>query len=59
VAKYFPRVGDLTSSAVQQHGDGWLYGVVTAGVGAMPAYGHELGWRERWQVVQFVRTMSR
>jgi S-disulfanyl-L-cysteine oxidoreductase SoxD len=59
VAKYFPRVGDLTSSELQQHGDGWLYATITTGTDLMPAYGHELDPQERWSVVEFVRTLAR
>jgi mono/diheme cytochrome c family protein len=59
VARYFPRVGDLGSGDVQQHGDGWLYAIITTGTSTMPAYGHELDSRERWQVVRFVRTLAR
>jgi mono/diheme cytochrome c family protein len=58
VAKYFPRVGDLRSAAVQQHGDGWLYAVISVGTATMPAYGHELDTFERWQIVRFVRTLA-
>jgi mono/diheme cytochrome c family protein len=59
VAKFFPRVGDLGSIDVQQHGDGWLYAIITNGTPMMPAYGHELDARERWQVARFVRTFAR
>jgi mono/diheme cytochrome c family protein len=58
VAKYFPRVGDLTSTDVQKHGDGWFYAIITVGTPTMPAYGHELDARERWQIVRFVRTLA-
>jgi mono/diheme cytochrome c family protein len=58
VAKYFPRVGDLRSPAVQQHGDGWFYAVITAGTATMPPFGHELDPYERWQIVRFVRTLA-
>jgi mono/diheme cytochrome c family protein len=59
VAKYFPRVGDLTSPEIQQHGDGWLYRTITNGTPAMPAYGHELDADERWKIVRYVRTLAR
>jgi mono/diheme cytochrome c family protein len=58
VAKYFPRVGDLTSADLQKHGDGWFYAIITVGTPTMPAYGHELDARERWQIVRFVRTLA-
>ena len=59
VAKYFPRVGDLRSADVQQHGDGWLYALIAFGTATMPAYGHELDPNERWQIVRFMRTLAR
>ena len=59
IAKYFSRVGDLTSDEVQKHADGWFYAIVTSGTATMPAYGHELDSRERWQIVRFVRTLAR
>ena len=59
VAKYFPRVGDLGSVDIQKHGDGWFYATIASGTPTMPAYGHELEARERWQIVAFVRTLAR
>jgi mono/diheme cytochrome c family protein len=59
VAKFFPRVGDLAAPDVQRHGDGWLYATITNGTDTMPSYGHELDPIERWQVVQFVRTLAK
>ena len=58
VAQYFPRVGDLTSVEIHNHGDGWFYAIITNGTPTMPAYGHELDGRERWQIVRFVRTLA-
>ena|SRR5437870_4270865 len=49
------RPADLTSDAVQQHSDGWLYGTVTNGTARMPSYRYELTPHERWDVVMFVR----
>jgi len=59
VAKHLPSVGDLTSPEVQQHGDGWLYAIITAGTKTMPAYAHELEPHERWQIIAFVRTLPK
>jgi mono/diheme cytochrome c family protein len=59
VAAYFPRVGNLASPDTQKHGDGWLYAIITTGTETMPSYAHELNARERWQIVRFVRTLSR
>jgi S-disulfanyl-L-cysteine oxidoreductase SoxD len=58
VAKYYPPVGDLTRSDVQQKSDGWMYAVIVDGVGKMPSYAHELQPTERWQIVGFLRTLK-
>jgi mono/diheme cytochrome c family protein len=49
------RPADLTSDAVQQHSDGWLYATITNGTQRMPAYHYELTPHERWEIVTFVR----
>jgi mono/diheme cytochrome c family protein len=55
VSKYFGSIPDLTGSAVQQHGDGWLYATITNGTDKMPRYAYELTPAERWQIVHFLR----
>ena len=60
VAKeYTPSMGDLTSDTVHGRGDGWIYGTITNGTDTMPRYAHELDPAERWQVVHFVRTLTK
>jgi mono/diheme cytochrome c family protein len=55
VARFFVPPGDLTSDAVQQHGDGWIYATITNGTAHMPRQGTELSPRERWELVNVVR----
>ena len=50
--------GDLTTSDVQRHADGWFYAVITNGTEHMPRSAHELDPSERWQIVRFVRTLG-
>ena len=49
---------DLTSPIIQAHGDGYIYAVIRNGVRAMPSYRESLDSNERWQVVQYVRTLA-
>jgi mono/diheme cytochrome c family protein len=51
------RPADLTSEAVQRHGDGWLYATIANGTARMPSSHYELTPRERWEIVTFVRQM--
>jgi hypothetical protein len=55
VSRYFGPLRDLTSSDVQQHGDGWLYATIVNGTDRMPRYAFELTPDERWQIVHFLR----
>jgi mono/diheme cytochrome c family protein len=58
VARFFVPPGDLTSAAVQQHGDGWIYATVTNGTARMPRQGPELSPHERWEIVNVVRSFG-
>jgi mono/diheme cytochrome c family protein len=58
VARFFVPPGDLTSAAVQQHSDGWIYATITNGTAHMPRQGTELSPRERWEIVNIVRTFG-
>lgn len=58
VARFFAPSGDLTSAAVQQHSDGWIYATITNGTARMPRQGTELSPQERWEVVNFVRSFG-
>jgi mono/diheme cytochrome c family protein len=55
--KYKPI--DLTSSQVQQYSDGGLFLVLSSGVaGRMPPLNENLSVHERWDVVNFMRTLA-
>lgn len=38
--------------------DGYLYGMIRAGRGLMPAYGHQITNYDRWHIVNYVRTLQ-
>jgi putative copper resistance protein D len=53
------RPADLSASHTADHTPGDLYWWVTHGLGlAMPAFGDRLSIEDRWDVVNFVRTLS-
>lgn len=52
------KPADLTGDAVQSLGDGAIFMTITNGVtGAMPPLNENLTVRERWDVVNYVRTL--
>lgn len=54
------KPADLTSPAVQFLSDGAIFMVITNGMpGAMPALNENLTVRERWDVVNYIRTLSK
>jgi mono/diheme cytochrome c family protein len=58
VARFFLPPGDLSSAAVQQHTDGWIYATITNGTARMPRQGTELSPQERWEIVNVVRSFG-
>jgi mono/diheme cytochrome c family protein len=46
---------DLTSDAVKQLTDGFIWGYVTFGGAIMPSYANDLSPMERWHVINYVR----
>ncbi len=52
------KPADLTSSTVQQNSDGAIFLVISNGVdGRMPALNENFNVRERWDLVNFIRTL--
>lgn len=41
------------------YSDGYIYGMIRVGRGAMPAYGHRIPHWGRWQIVNYVRELQR
>lgn len=53
------KPANLTSQATQDKSDGTLFLTISAGVpGAMPALNENLNVRDRWDVVNYLRTLS-
>jgi hypothetical protein len=49
---------DLTSEAIQSKKDGAIFLTVSNGFGLMPALNENFTVRERWDLVNFVRTLK-
>lgn len=58
----FPAVRNLTDDVAQKRTDGYLYGVVinatAMGRGLMPRYGDKVTGSDRWDVVNYIRTLQ-
>jgi len=53
------KPADLTSDLIQEKSDGAIFLTISNGVpGSMPALNENLTVRERWDVVNFVRTLA-
>ncbi len=48
----------LISPQAVAYSDGYLYGMIRVGRGLMPAYGHQIGHFDRWNIVNYVRTLQ-
>lgn len=62
VAAYFqspaPPVADLTTERITNLGDGLLYLALTNGAQGMPSLAENLTPRERWDVINYLRTLQ-
>ncbi len=54
-----PRPANLTSPVVQKQTDGAIYWKITYGNPPMAAYKETLTEEQRWQLVNFIRTLAR
>jgi S-disulfanyl-L-cysteine oxidoreductase SoxD len=52
------RPADLTDPRLKEQSDGALYLTISQGYGAMPPLNENLDARSRWDVVNYVRTLS-
>ncbi|CAN5760779.1 hypothetical protein BH23GEM11_BH23GEM11_06270 [soil metagenome] len=57
-----PGVGmpafSIVSDQARAHSDGFLYSIIRAGRGLMPAYGHQISHYDRWHVVNYLRQLQ-
>ncbi len=60
-AKFFPTVkpADLSSAAIQSLADNDIFLVITQGFGVMPSMAENLDSQDRWDVINFVRTLKK
>lgn len=58
VAEKFTRPPDLRSPDVEKRADGFLYATIRLGGVRMPSYGHVLSPSERWDLVNYVRSLQ-
>jgi len=54
----FPVIPPLVSGTATGRADGYLYAIIRAGRGLMPAYGARLTHIERWSVVTYVNRLQ-
>jgi len=57
VPKFVPPP-DLTLDASKQRSDGYIYAMIKQGRGIMPKYGDKIRGVDRWNVVNYVRTLQ-
>jgi mono/diheme cytochrome c family protein len=57
--RYPPIARSLLLEAAVGLPDGYIYGIIRVGRGLMPAYGGRITHRERWAIVEYVRTLQR
>jgi len=48
----------LVNDRVKAFTDGYLYGMIRVGRGNMPSYGHRISHFDRWDVVNYLRTLQ-
>lgn len=58
VSRFFPPAPDLAYATVRQRSDGYIWGTIGYGGRAMPPAREGLTDRERWDLVDFVRTIQ-
>lgn len=56
--RYPPLAPNLMLPATLARSDGYLYAIIRAGRGLMPAYGPRTSHRERWAIVNYVRQLQ-
>jgi hypothetical protein len=54
----FPLMPSLVAPPATERADGYVYGVIRAGRGLMPAYGSRMTHTERWAVVAYVNSLQ-
>jgi mono/diheme cytochrome c family protein len=55
----FPMPPTLHSKKMNEWADGRIYHVITFGQGVMPSYAKQVTQKERWAIIQYIRTLQR
>jgi mono/diheme cytochrome c family protein len=58
VSRFFPQPADLAYEKVRARSDGFIFGTITYGGEAMPPAREGLDERDRWDVVNHVRSLQ-
>ena len=53
-----PKPDDLTTSALRVQTDGAIFWKITSGLDPMPGFDSQLSDKDRWNVVNFIRTLE-
>ncbi|MDT8347182.1 MAG: cytochrome c, partial [Flavobacteriaceae bacterium] len=53
-----PKPADLTSKSVQAQTDGEIFWKITKGRGAMAQWEHIIDEKDRWNLVNYIRTLK-
>lgn len=51
------RPANLTEARIANYADGGIYQIISNGIGTMPPLRENLGERERWDVINYLRTL--
>jgi mono/diheme cytochrome c family protein len=54
----WPCAYPLVAPNVVAYPDGYLYGMIRVGRGIMPAYGHQIGHYDRWNLINYIRQLQ-
>ena len=52
------RPANLTEARIANYADGGIYQIISNGIGTMPPLRENLSERERWDVINYVRTLQ-
>ena len=52
------RPANLTEVRIANYADGGIYQIISNGIGTMPPLRENLGERERWDVINYLRTLQ-
>jgi mono/diheme cytochrome c family protein len=54
----YPLIVSLIADNVTGYADGYIYGMIRVGRGAMPGYQHQVTHQDRWHIVNYLRQLQ-